>query len=239
VKHLIQLIRPEEQARAAALEAGELDLAWSLNPDLAKSFVGRRGFKVVYPPAYGFTILFNTRTDRGVDGAPNPFRDIRVRKAMNMAIDVDTIIKTTLTGKEQPSYGFGRRTFGHPAEALDAKRFRYDPAQAKALLAQAGYPNGFPTTLYGYQGHLPSADATLPIVANYLTQVGVKTELTILPVQNALAELTKFTTPGLFPFATADGEPNTQLQIMVHSKGPYSVGHYPELNVDAMIDKQH
>ena len=79
-----------------------------------------------------------------------PFNDPRVRQALNYAVDKQAFIKVVFSGSR------GSDGFADAAAAgvlPEAGRYAYDPAKAKALLAEAGYPNGFETTLTGGYRH--------------------------------------------------------------------------------------
>src|SRR5579883_54867 len=139
IKDLTQVVKPDEQSRVAALQAGEVDMAWDLSPELARQFAGKKGFKVMYAAdANGSAIQFATRPDKDAQGNPNPWRDIRVRQACNLAVDVPTITKKLLTGTEQPCYGASSVCFGFPQD-LKQKTIKYDPQTAKQLMSAAGY----------------------------------------------------------------------------------------------------
>ncbi len=128
---------PDSASRAAALRSGEVDIAYPLSPSAA---VGLReqGFPGGADPGFS-TVSF----------VPDPFRpptsDVRIRQALNLAVDRGTLLKTVyagfgaldgqLLGYELP--GFNPEVFAPP----------YDPTQARELLARAGYPLGFQTTM--------------------------------------------------------------------------------------------
>lgn len=177
-KRLEQRVMPEAAARALAVEAGELHIAINIPPDLAKSYEGRRGFQVFYlPNDQPMHVQPNTLLESAPNGDPNPFRDVRVRKALNMAVDVDTIIKTVMTGREKRSYGFSSQTLGFPNDRLEQIRFKYDPAAAKALLEEAGYGDGFEVPFVGPAGRYPQSDEVMQAVAGYLAKIGIRTKI--------------------------------------------------------------
>ncbi len=133
-----------------------------------------------------------------VDG---PFKDIRVRRALNMAVNKQEIVKAYYNGHaelfaypQHPDYG----GYFEPLEKMPAsvqELFKYDPAKAKKLLAEAGYPNGF-TTKVQVCSCSPDHMDLLPLVAAYLEQVGVKLE--IVPMEYA-AFLSAMTTRKMTP----------------------------------------
>ncbi|MBV9833255.1 MAG: ABC transporter substrate-binding protein [Alphaproteobacteria bacterium] len=133
-----------------------------------------------------------------VDG---PFKDIRVRRALNMAVNKQEIVKAYYNGHaelfaypQHPDY----TGYFEPLESMPAsvqELFKYDPAKAKKLLAEAGYPNGF-TTKVQVCSCSPDHMDLLPLVAAYLEQVGVKLE--IVPMEYA-AFLSAMTTRKMTP----------------------------------------
>ena len=121
---------PEATSRLAALRSGQVDWIEVPPPDGIPSLEAA-GFTIVtnsYPHVWPW--MFNI-------GATNsPFKDVRVRQALNYCIDRASLV-TLLNGTAEPSFGMLKPTdpgFGHPAN-----RYGLDPAKGKALLAQAGY----------------------------------------------------------------------------------------------------
>ncbi|MHC4047999.1 ABC transporter substrate-binding protein [Bradyrhizobium sp. 23AC] len=111
-----------------------------------------------------------------------PFDDVRVRRALNMAVNKQEIIKTLYNGNaelfaypEGPDYtGYFQSLEEQPASVREL--FEYNPAKAKKLLAEAGYPNGFTFKTQISSGSQEQMDL-LSLIAAYLEQVGVKVEI--------------------------------------------------------------
>jgi peptide/nickel transport system substrate-binding protein len=133
-----------------------------------------------------------------------PFDDIRVRRAMNMAINKEEIIKAYYNGNaelfaypQHPYYGaYFQPLNEQPASVQEL--FKYDPAKAKKLLAEAGYPNGF---TFKTQVCSCSADHMdlIPLVSAYLEQVGIKMEIQTMEYAAFLSAMTTQTNaPGYF-----------------------------------------
>jgi peptide/nickel transport system substrate-binding protein len=163
--------------RLAALLSGEVDI---INPvplqdtDRIKS---TPGLKVVEKPEIR-TLYFglNQVVDRLSNGRPNPFKDRRVREAVYRAIDIEAIKRVVMRGAASPTgLLVGPGVEGYD-KALDV-RYAYDPAKAKALLAEAGLPDGF-----GFQLHCPNDryvnDEQICVAAvAMLARVGIKADL--------------------------------------------------------------
>jgi peptide/nickel transport system substrate-binding protein len=132
------------------------------------------GFNVVESksPVYNWA-FFNTLNTAA---SAKPLQDIRVRQAMNYAVDTATIIKTVLGGHaRQLAGGVTDLTVGFSS---DLKPFAFDQAKAKQLLADAGYPNGF--TIDADVSNTAKQDVPQAIVAQ-LGQVGIKVNLNVMP----------------------------------------------------------
>ena len=236
IQNLVQKVIPEDTPRIAALQAGEIDLAHNVSSDIAKSFDGKSDYTVYSLPGdQPMHIHINTLDEKAPNGDPNPWRDVRVRKAANMAIDLDTIIKTILTGKEQRSYGSARRSIGFPAD-LEAQKFKYDPAGAKALLSQAGYDSGFESNFYYPVGRWPNTEAVVQAIASYLGKVGIRTKIQSQQYQVTTTAFKQKTNDGLTFWGMSGGDdPGANFRYGYSSDGAYTMSYDPALGLDALI----
>ena len=154
---------PEAATRLAELETGGIDIMQDLSTDQIAA-VESAGMTVVADEAYQLAYIFFI-----VDDESLPTHDVRVRQALNYAVDVDAIIENLLAG-------FGSRIAspigpGYLGYNPDVTPYTYDPDKALELLAEAGYPDGFETTLdVTAAGHNDVIEA----VAGYLSEVGVE-----------------------------------------------------------------
>jgi len=168
-----------DATRAAALLSGEIDLMEPVPlQDVERLRAG--GFGVLEGPELR-TIFLGMDQARDellysdVKGR-NPFKDKRVRKAFYEAIDIETIHERVMHKASTPAglmIGPGIRGF----QADMNKRLPYDPAAAKALLAEAGYPNGFEVGLHCPNDRYVSDAAICQAVAAALAHIGVKVAL--------------------------------------------------------------
>ncbi|SLM32357.1 putative Dipeptide ABC transporter, substrate-binding protein [Desulfamplus magnetovallimortis] len=108
-----------------------------------------------------------------------PFADLRVRKAIAMAINEDEIVKTIMRGQATPTAQVPDiATIGYEPSL---KRLPFDPEAAKALLKDAGYPEGFPITIAGPNDRYINDKQICEAVAKYLAKIGLKVTLDVKP----------------------------------------------------------
>ena len=228
-------IRPEPLAQIAGIEAGEIDVAYNLPTDVAAPFDGDPKFKVLYGPSGNPThnVMFNTHDAVDVvDGEPNPFLDIRVREAANIAINRQAIIEGLLTGVEEPSYGVYKGTIGFPKEALEARRHPYDPERAKQLLAEAGYPDGIDVDFHIVTDFQVIVPTMALLVQQDLEAVGIRTTIVEYLSSEYFREVRTFSKPGLFYFfSNSSAEPESVIGAEISETGFYTVSVYPETDI--------
>ena len=145
---------PEPFTRAAALRNNEVDLVTTIPPSLARELERVGGVRVQRVPSSWIIYL-------GLNALKKPLSDVRVRQALNYATDVDAIVKNVLEGNGRRLEGpLTPQMFGYDA---GVKGYAHDPARARKLLAEAGYPDGLEITLESpagrYQGDKEIAEA--------------------------------------------------------------------------------
>ncbi len=171
----------------AALLSGEVDMINPVPIQDAARIEAREGFEVVRG-IEARVIMLGFGHDHevlkyGADaGAPNPFADVRVRQAVAHAINVPAILQTIMRGNAEPAsqlVPLGMRGF---AEGL-GPRPAHDPERARALLAEAGYPDGFSFGLKCTNDRYLNDEAVCQAVVTMLAQVGIEAELEAVPVR--------------------------------------------------------
>ena len=158
---------PDRQTSVAKFLAGEVDLLRNVEPETAKE-LGAIGYKPLPTPAQN---LLYVTLDAAGRSKNKIMTDERVRKAFIMAVPRDQIVKTFVPGGETseqpPGICFKRTVACKP----DVGIYPYNPAEAKKLLAEAGYPNGVDLTLDVFQPSRQIAEA----LAGELRKVGFRT----------------------------------------------------------------
>lgn len=173
-------IRPVAAAgpRLAGLLAGDYDFIESpAGRDIAK--LGD-GFGYAAKPSHRLIFLqpdYKHDPDArfGTEGGKNPFKDIRVRQALSLAIDRDAIVARVMDGfAVATSQWVPEEMFG---ALQDAPKAEFDPERAKTLMAEAGYPYGFSITLGASNDRYMNDGQIAQAVAQYLTRIGIRTEV--------------------------------------------------------------
>jgi peptide/nickel transport system substrate-binding protein len=231
-----------DATRLAALASGEVDLV--LDPpfqDIDRLRRDSRLLLVQIPDIGQQYFTFDQARDELQDSdvkGKNPFKDIRVRKAVYHALNVDLIIQKVLRGLGTPTGGFLSTRVDGSLPELD-RRLPYDPAKAKALLAEAGYPNGFSITLDCV--NIAWREAVCQAAAAMLSQVGIKTTLRSSPTNSFFPKLTtgsaSFVEYGWTP--TTDAWASLNALFRTYDKGgfgTFNAGRYSNPKLDSLID---
>jgi peptide/nickel transport system substrate-binding protein len=178
VKTLVFRPIPEHTTRVAALQAGEADIVTNVPPHLVKQVDENPKLYTSKAPSVRviFLWVYTHKYDKEhkvVGAYDGPTKDKRVRQAMNLALNVDEIIKSVLEGN-------GVRV----ATVLTTKHFGFDPGlqpyrqdlgRVKQLLTEAGYPNGLDLVLNSPDGRYLKDKEVAEAVAGQLTKAGIRT----------------------------------------------------------------
>jgi len=161
---------PDDASRRAALERGEVHVAVRIPPSDIPSLKANPKISIINIPS--------TRTIyMGFNCLKDPFTDKRVRQALNYAVNKEAIVKHVLWGAGRVSDApISPGIFGY----APIKTYEYNIEIAKALLTEAGFPEGFDTTLYPAVGRYSMDVSVASAVAADLLKVGVKAEIKMM-----------------------------------------------------------
>jgi peptide/nickel transport system substrate-binding protein len=228
VKRLVMKVIPDEATRAAALKAGEVDIAYSIRGALAEEIEHTTGLSlkpvVLQAP---FWVYFPEQWD-----PQSPWHDLRVRQAANLAIDREGMSEALFLGHCKVTNSIIPYTFEYYSQPPPAA---YDPTRALALMSEAGFANGFDAgLLYCDSSYANMAEVSV----NNLAQIGIRSRLQPIERAGFFAGYSgKKYTRGIIQGASgAFGNAATRLAAFVVDGGAFAYGSYPE--IDALYPKQ-
>ena len=228
-ENLIMKVIPETSQRTIALETGEIDLAYDLAVNDIPKINGNDKLTVYEIPSLTcWYVSMNMNKE--------PFNNPLVREALAMAIDRQTIIDTINAGSGQPADAiiapavFGDYSTGVP---------EYNPEKAKELLAEAGYPDGFSTTLWvnDNQSRIEMCQAMQAM----LLDIGVQCSVEVLEFGSYISR----TTAGehdmaYFGWTTSSGDADYTYYSLEHSTQQGAAGNrsfIADPDLDALIEE--
>lgn len=221
----------DEASYLTALRTGKLDVLegvrWSAVDELKKNAPALKWKRWVDTGGTFVAMRVDTK----------PFDDIRVRRALNMAVNKQEIVKAY--------YGGNAVLFGYPMhpdytgyyEPLDKmpvaaqELFTYNPDKAKALLAEAGFPKGF-TFKTQVCSCSPDHMDLAPLVAAYLEKVGVKMEIQPMEYGAFLSAMTTKTNAAGYMMRNGHTNPTTSIRKSFVSKQTWNPSQYSDPDFD-------
>ncbi len=235
-----------DATRLAALHSGEVDLV--LDPPYQDVDALRHDAALAVTQVGDIStdyLAFDQASARlpgvppGADGRPrNPFKDIRVRRAVYEAVNIDLIIQKVLKGLAMPTGDLIAPEVGRPS--AETPRPRFDPVHARALLREAGYPDGFELPMdcvnVALREHVCQA------IAAMLTQVGIRTTLHTSPSTQFFPMITEGKVSlAEFGFTGTTDDAWQGLNGLLHTwdkdgGGTFNGGRYSNPRLDALID---
>ncbi|MBI3954191.1 MAG: ABC transporter substrate-binding protein [Chloroflexi bacterium] len=236
IKRLVLRVIPDLTTQFAALKAGEADMMVASDLGTLTEALRRPDIKTFSVKGAGGTTcnFYGQDTSRY---EKHPFQDIRVRRAMNYAVNKEELIKTLNAGFGEPTaqYPFSPIAIGYDP---DLRPFPYDPAMAKKLLAEAGYATGFETDFRTTVNGKTIGEA----MQRYFADVGIKLNIRILdaatlgsePPKHARKEITippGLTGCGLSTFISRP-DMSSLASVYAHSgeRGTYGAVNNPDID---------
>jgi peptide/nickel transport system substrate-binding protein len=231
-----------DATRLAALASGEIDLVLDPPVQDIERLKREPSIRLLQVTDLGQQYLtFDQARDELPDSdvkGRNPFKDLRVRRAVYQAVNVELITQKVLRGQAVPTGAFlSPRVDGSPPE-LD-QRLPFDPARARALLAEAGYPNGFSVTLECV--NVPWREAVCQAMTAMLTQVGIRATLRSSPTNQFFPKLSAATASFIEYGWTPNPDAWASLNAMFRTwekggLGTFNAGRYSNPKLDLLID---
>ena len=227
VKRLVYKSVLESTTRAAMLKRGEVDLAYLLDAPQALELKRDPSLKLAFSGGIGtFYLDFLDQWD-----PKSPWHDRRVRLAVNHAIDRQALSDAETLGASRVTGNIVPAKFEF---ALPLEPYPYNPAKARQLLAEAGYPNGFDAgELYPWPPYSSMGEA----VGGYLGAIGIKVKLRTMERAAFYSALASKKLKGLCVCINAVyGNAASRIAETVPSEGAFAYGGYPD--IDALYKQQ-
>ena len=227
VKRLVFRSMPDETTRAAALKAGDVDIVYLLSGPTAQEVKRTPGLRLAaaMPPGVVFLDLPEQWDPK------SPWHDQRVRLAASHALDRNALNQAETLGLSHPTGGLIPRVLdfarAYPPPA-------YDPARAKKLLAEAGYPNGFDA---GDLTPFPPFFSLAEAIGGYLQAAGIRTRLRTMERAAFLTAWREHKIRGvIMGLGAPAGNAATRIEVYVTKNGIYSSGVVPE--IETLFERQ-
>ena len=227
VKRLVFRSMPDETTRAAALKAGDVDIVYLLSGPTAQEVKRTPGLRLAaaMPPGVVFLDLPEQWDPK------SPWHDRRVRLAASHALDRNALNQAETLGLSHPTGGLIPRVLdfarAYPPPA-------YDPARAKKLLAEAGYPNGFDA---GDLTPFPPFFSLAEAIGGYLQAAGIRTRLRTMERAAFLTAWREHKIRGvIMGLGAPAGNAATRIEVYVTKSGIYSSGEVPE--IESLFQRQ-
>jgi ABC-type transport system substrate-binding protein len=160
----------EDTTRALALQTGEVQLATPITPEQISQLQNDPSINII-SRATTLNLMF------GMNNTKTPFDNVKVRQALNYAIDRDAIVKNVYSGLAQAMQGAVPRAALNYAPVTG---YSYDPDKAKQMLADVGFPSGFTTSLTGTKGRYFKDFELIQAIQQYLKAVNVTANINIV-----------------------------------------------------------
>ena len=241
-----------DAARTAALLSGSVDIIDSVSPSDVPRLESSGNLKV-FPVESGRLVYLalNMRDDTApgvVDASgkliePNPFRDAKVRKAISKMIDRQLLVDRVLNGAGVPSAQIVPSVLGGYVEDLQPKPA--NPAEAKALLAEAGFPEGFGITIYSSNDRFPGDGDIAQALGQLLARGGLKVNGVQTQPYNVYSAAATKGEYGAYIFSLGSSTPNAEANLrsllQTYSKeagtGGFNRMRYSNADFDAALNE--
>jgi len=243
-------------SRVAALLAGDVDMIAGVPTTDIETLKGKDNIQLSQGVSNRVIYLHmdqfreNSPFVKGNDGSDikNPLLDQRVRLAISKAISRDAIVDRVMEGVALPAGQLLPEGFFGVSDKL--KPLDYDPQGAKALLAEAGYPDGFQLTIHGPNDRYINDAKIAEAIGQMLTRVGIKTAVETMPRSVYFGRASRGGADGqpefsfiLVGWGAGSGEASSPLKSLIHTYdkdkgfGSSNRGRHSDAEIDSMIEE--
>jgi peptide/nickel transport system substrate-binding protein len=237
-------------ARVAALLAGDVQFIENVPTTDAEKLRADKNLRLAEVVSNRLIYLHmdtgrekNSPFIRTKDGKPmeaNPLRDIRVRKAISMALNREAIVDRVMEKLAVPAGQLLPEQFFGTSKKLKPEKF--DPEAAKKLLAEAGYPNGFQMTLHAPNNRYINDEKIAQAVAQFLTRIGIDIKLETMPSAIFFTRGSKLEFSFLLAgWSSSSGDTSSPLRALLGTfdaasgSGSANRGRFSDPGLDAMV----
>ena len=221
-----------DATRTAALISGELDFVLDPPPRDVARLRGTSGLKIIDGPENRIVYIgLDQARDsllygKSPDGK-NPFKDVRVRRAMYQAVDIETIKNKLMNGQASPTGAVVPSPLAAFNDPEIEKRLPFDLARAKALMAEAGYGSGFEVTLDCPNNRYINDEEICVALAAMWDKIGIKVRVNAMPKTTYFPKTEKLDTSlYMFGWGGAITDAETTFTPMFRNRGANGVGEY-------------
>ena len=227
----------DNNTRAAMMQTNEAHFAFPMPPEAAQTLTSKPSLEVTSAPSIIHRyISMNTQQ--------KPFDNPKVREAINYAINKEALVKVAFSGYAIPAEGVLPKGVEYNVKLGP---WPYDPKKARELLKEAGYPNGFETTLWSAYNY-STAQKVIQFVQQQLAQVGVKVQVQALEAGQRVERVESAQDPATAPvrmyyvgWSSSTGEADWAMRPLLASESfppkLFNTAYYKNADVDADIAK--
>lgn len=221
-----------DATRLAALVSGEIDFVLDPSPRDVPRLRTTAGVKVIEGPENRIVFI---GMDQGRDtllygkvpGDRNPFKDLRVRQALYHAVDIEAMRDKLMNGLSVPTGGVTPSPIGAYDDREVESRLPHDLDRARALLREAGYPDGFEVTLDCPNNRYINDERICITLAGMWAKIGVRVKVNAMPRATYFAKLDKLdTSMYMLGWGGAVTDAETTLTPLLRNRGDKGVGYY-------------
>ena len=221
-----------DATRLAALVSGEIDFVLDPAPRDVARLRSTAGVKIIDGPENRIVFIgMDQARDKllygNVPGDKNPFKDVRVRRALYHAIDIETMKTKLMNGQSFPTGGVTPSPQGSWNDPQVEGRLPFDLAKAKALMTEAGYPDGFEVQLDCPNNRYINDEEICITLASMWAKIGVKVKVAAMPRATYFPKLDKLdTSMYMLGWGGAVTDAETTITPVLRNRGDQGVGYY-------------